>query len=433
MFKKEMNRRDFLKVSTIAAGAAALAACAPAAKPADQSTSGGAAPAAEQITLVQYYHEYGEKGCAEASKRYADEYTTVKANVKVDRQWIPGDYAQKLNAALLTDQAPDVFESGADASRYKAGLCADLTDLYSAVKDDFNPTVLEEASWQGKIMGIKMIVDTGMIYGRKSVMDAAGVKMPTTVGELIDASKALTTDKQKGLFLGNDGYGAVSDQIMYSTGLKSFVDVASKKVMIENDRVAEALTKLKKLNDDGSVLLGAPTDWWDPGSLTTGLCAMMWCGLWAMPGIREAIQEDFYVVPFPKYDDQGTPSTFLGGWTTFVAAKGKHVDEAKAFAKWLWIDNVKDQQDWSLSYGFHIPPRKSAASTADKLKSGPAKDAWDAVDKYGHTEGPYWTGAMGTLLDTAKANIIKNGADPKTELATAAKGAQAELDKVLAG
>lgn len=430
MFKKEMNRRDFLKVSTLAAGAAALAACGGQAT--QQSSSGGAAPAGAQVSLVQYYHEYGEKGCAEASKRYADEYTTVKSNVKVDRQWIPGDYAAKLNSALLTDQAPDVFESGADAARYKAGLCADLTDLYSGVKDDFNPTVLDEASWQGKIMGIKMIIDTGMIYGRKSVLDAAGVKMPTTMAELVDAAKKLTTDKMKGVFWGNDGYGAITDQVMYSTGLKSFVDVANKKVMIDNDRCAEALLSVKKMNDDGSVLLGAPTDWWDPGSLTSGLTAMMWCGLWAMPGIRSAIQEDFYVVPFPKYDDQGTPTTFLGGWTEFVAAKGKNVDESKAFAKWLWIDNKKDQEDWSLSYGFHIPPRKSTAASADKLKTGQAKEAWDAVDKYGHTEGPYFTGAMFTLLGTAYANIIKNGADPKTELATAAKACQAELDKVLA-
>jgi len=126
MLNKKLNRRDFLKLSALTAGAAALAACAPAAKPADNSAN---PPAAETITIVQYYHEYGEEGCKEASGRYAEEYTTVNSKVKVDRQWIPGDYGQKLNAALLTDQAPDVFESQPDVARYKAGICADLTDL----------------------------------------------------------------------------------------------------------------------------------------------------------------------------------------------------------------------------------------------------------------------------------------------------------------
>lgn len=427
MFKKQIDRRDFLKLSAITAGAAALAACTPGAKPADNS---GKPAAGETITLVQYYHEYGEEGCKEASGRYAEEYSSVKPNVKVDRQWIPGDYGQKLNAALLTDQAPDVFESGPDAARYKAGICADLTDLYTGVKDDFNPAVIEASSWQGKIMGIRMIIDTGGIYCRKSVLDKAGIKPPTTLPELVEAAKALTTDKQKGLFLGNDGIGGVFDQSIYASGLKKMVD--NQKVVFNTERAAQAVMFIKKLNDDNSLLIGAPTDWWDPSSLTGDLAAMQWCGLWAMPGIRKVIGEDFYVVPWPKMDDQGTPSTFLGGWTTFVNAKSKHVDEARAFAKWLWIDNTKNQQDWSLSYGFHIPPRKSAAATADKLKTGQAKEMWDAVEAYGRDEAPFFTGAMWTALSTAAANIIKNGADAKTELDAAAKTCQAELDKALA-
>lgn len=426
MFKKEVNRREFMKVSTLAAGAAALAACTPAAsKPA-----GGNAPAGDTITLVQYYHEYGEEGCAEASKRYADSYTAVKPNVKVDRQWIPGDYAQKLNAALLTDQAPDVFESAPDAARYKAGMIADLTDLYAGVKDDFNPAVIAASSWKDKIMGIRMIIDTGVVYCRKSVFDAAGLTAPTNLSEMVATAKQLTTDKQKGLFLGNDGIGGVADQSVYASGVKSLVE--NGKIMFNTDRAGEALLKIKQLNDEGSVLVGAPTDWWDPSSLTQGLSAMQWCGLWAMPGIRKEIGDDFFVLAWPKLDDQGTPSTFLGGWTTFVSAKGKHVEEAKAFAKWQWIDNKADQQDWALSYGFHIPPRNSAAAEAEKLKTGAAKEAWDIVNKYGHDESPFWTGAMGTLFTTAVTNIIKNGADPKSELDTAATKCQAELDVVLA-
>jgi hypothetical protein len=58
-----------------------------------------------------------------------------------------------------------------------------------------------------------------------------------------------------------------------------------------------------------------------------------------------------------------------------VSAKSANVDAAKAYIKWLWIDNTKDQEDFNLSYGFHIPPRKSLAAQATKLQSGPAADA----------------------------------------------------------
>ncbi len=49
-----------------------------------------------------------------------------------------------------------------------------------------------------------------------------------------------------------------------------------------------------------------------------------------------------------------------------VSAKAKDVEAAKAFVKWLWIDNTADQEDFNLSYGFHIPPRKSLAAKADE-------------------------------------------------------------------
>lgn len=430
MFKKQIDRRSFLKFSALTASAAVLAACGPQNTPAPGAEKPGEAPAGEAVTIVQYYHEYGEEGCAEASQRYAEEYSTVDPKVKVDRQWIPGDYAQKLNAALLTDQAPDVFESGPDAARYKAGMCADLTDLYTGVKDDFNPKVIEASSWQGKIMGIRMIIDTGGIACRKSVLDAAGVTPPTTLDELVTAAKTLTTDKQKGLFIGNDGIGGVFEMCIYASGVKSMVE--NQKVVLNTDRAAKAVSYIKQLNDDNSLLIGAPTDWWDPSAFNTGLSAMAWIGMWAIPGIKKEIEEDFVVVPWPKLDDEGTPSTFMGGWTTFVNAKSKYVEQSRAFAKWLWIDNTKNQQDWALSYGFHVPPRKSAAAEAEKLKSGQAKDMWDAVEKYGHDEGPFFTGAMWTALGTAAANVVKNGADAKAELDKAAATAQSELDKALA-
>jgi len=279
-------------------------------------------------------------------------------------------------------------------------------------------------------MGIRMIIDTGGIYCRKSVLDAAGIKPPTTLDELVTAAKALTTDKQKGLFLGNDGIGGVFDQSIYASGVKLMVD--NGKVVLNTERAAKAVSYIKTLNDDNSLLIGAPTDWWDPSSLTGDLAAMQWCGLWAMPGIRKEIGEDFYVVPWPKLDDEGTPSTFLGGWTTFVNAKSKHLEESRQFSKWLWIDSAKNQQDWSLSYGFHIPPRKSSAAGAEKLKTGQAKEMWDAVEAYGRDESPFFTGAMWTALGNAAANVVKNGADAKAELDTAAATCQAELDKVLA-
>jgi multiple sugar transport system substrate-binding protein len=435
-----MSRRAFLRAAAATAGAGILAACGGATgggQPtagAGQPAAGGATSAPAQtgnaIELSHWYHQYGEEGTQQAAMRYAADYSKVKPNVKVNVVWKPGNYPEALSAALLGSDAPDVFESQLNRDFVTSGQVAPLDDLYTDVKSDFNDVGLRANTVDGKLYGVKMIDDMGMIYYRKSLADAAGVKPPTTLDELGAAIDKLTTGQVKGLFMGNDGgIGVMAEEILWSSGHGFLKDG---KIDFNNDDAVAAFTKAQQFLKDhgGNILSGAPTDWWDPSALTGGLAAMQWVGLWAMPGIKKGIGDDFGVVPWPQIDTgKGTPSTFWGGWSQFVNAKGKNVDAAKAYAKWLWIDNKDIQKDWALSYGFHVPPRKSVAAEADPLKTGPAKEAVDIINKYGVPGNPSWTGAMRTAYTDAISNILKNGADPKAELASAATKVQAELDK----
>jgi multiple sugar transport system substrate-binding protein len=431
---QRISRRGFLRLAAFAAGGAVLAACGGGGG--GTGTAGGATSAPGQasgdaITITQWYHEYGEAGTQQAAKRYADEYSTVNPKVKVNMVWVPGDYSgAKLPAALLTPEGPDVFEGQPTLAMVRAGQVASLDDLFTTdVKKDFHPNNLAANTIEGKIYAVKMIDDMGMIYYRKSLLDAAGVKPPTTMDEVIDASKKLTSGKIKGLFVCNDGGIDSLHQITpWSAGSDFLVD---NKIVFENDKTVAAFQKVKELNDSQSLLIGSPTDWWDPSALTQGLSAMQWVGLWAMPGIKKALGDDFGVLPWPALNASGTPATFWGGWSEMVNAKGKHVEESKAFVKWLWIESTKNQQDWSLSYGFHVPPRLSAAASAEPLKSGPAAQAVEYLSKYGKVNSPLWTSAMDTAVKNALANVVKNGADPKAEVAAAAKKCQEELDKLL--
>ena len=77
----------------------------------------------------------------------------------------------------------------------------------------------------GKIYQVKMVDDMGVLYYRKSILDKAGVQPPTTIDELIAASKALNTKDQKGLFIGNDagvtpsfGGGSLLGPILWTVG-----------------------------------------------------------------------------------------------------------------------------------------------------------------------------------------------------------------------
>jgi multiple sugar transport system substrate-binding protein len=415
-----LTRRRVLAGSAVAAGALVVG-----------PGQLGRTLAQDKIKLSQWYHQYGEEGTQDAAARYAKEYSGVNPNVEVEMVWEPGDYeGQKLPAALLTNQGPDVFEGHPTVAMVQANQIVALDDIFTPeVKADFNPTNLATNTINGKIYAVKMIDDMGLLYYRKSLLQEAGVQPPTTMDELIAASKKLDTGRVKGLFLGNDGgISALLNIAPWSAGSDFLVN---KEIVFNNDRTVASYEKVKELNDSGSLLVGAPTDWWDPSAFTQGLAAMQWTGLWAMPGIKKGVGDDFGVVAWPAFDAKGTPVTFWGGWSEMVNAKSKNVDAAKQFVKWLWLDNIKDQQDWSLSYGFHVPPRKSAAAAAEPLKTGPAAEAVKILNDHGKITPPEWTAAMGTVLTDALSNIVKNGKPAKDEVATAAQKCQDELKRVL--
>ncbi|MFB7636421.1 ABC transporter substrate-binding protein [Streptomyces sp. NPDC056149] len=376
--------------------------------------------------LAQWYHQYGEPGAQQAVRRYAAAYK--KANVSV--QWRPGDYDRQTAAALLTDSGPDVFEvNGPLLEQIQGGQVADLTDLVAPVKDDFNPAVLAPKIWRDKIWGIPQTVDTQVLYYRKSLLKGAGVQPPQSVDELVDAAGKLTTGKMKGLFLGNDGgAGVLSGTPLFAAGLSLITEDG--KPGFDDPAAARVLAKIRQLYADRSLLLGAPTDWSDPAAFVQGLTAMQWSGLWALPQITRALGDDFGVLPFPKDGPAGKPTVPVGAYASAVNARSKDPAAAKAFAKWLWIDRTDFQQDFALSYGFHIPARLSLAKRARQLRQGPAAEAVRLATEHGYAEPLLWTSADRNAYQDALSRIIKDGAHPETELRAVLRKVGAELARV---
>ena len=421
------TRRTFVRAMTFAAGAVVAVGQAAVLRRRE-------AAAQDTITLKHWYHQYGEAGTEDAVNRYAEEYTAANPNVEIELNWVTGDYGAALNTALVGGTAPDVFEVGTapNLDMVTNGQIAPLDDLFTPeLIADFNPRELAMNTINGQIYGIKKVVDTGLLYHRTSMLEEAGVQPPTTMDEVIAASQELNSGRTKGLFLGNDaGIGALLHILPWSAG-SEFVDPETNQVTFNNERTALAYTKLRDLRGTDTLLLGSPTDWWDPSAFTQGLTAMAWGGLWAMPQISRELGEDFSVGPWPALDANGTPATFIGGWCECVNAKSSQLDAAKAYVKWLWIDNTEVQTDFNLSYGFHVPPRLSVAAGATALQSGPAAEAVTILNDHGQAQPAVWTGPVNTPLNDAVINIVQNNADAAQELANAATKSQAEIDRLV--
>ena len=422
---RSITRRGFLTGSVLFVAGAATACSTgdPLARSGDASSSGGA-----KITLNHWYHEYGEEGTQQAAMRYAEEFTRANPDIAVKVSWIPGDYATKWTAAVLTDEGPDVYEvNDVSPNMVQAKQVAPLDDVLGPEKSDFNPAVLEPYTWGGEVYAIPMIIDPKLFFYRKSLFAEAGVTVPTSFAELIDAAKRLTKGKQKGLFVGNEGIGDLERVIPWSNGNMLVED---RKIVFNDPKVIEALLAVKELYDSKSLLLGYTTDWWDPGALISGAAAMQWLGMWAVPGLTDALGDDFGVFPVPPFDADGRRIVDMGGWVQVVNGKSKHLEAAKKYVRWLWVENKQVQTDWSLGYGFHIPPRISAAAAADKLQTGPAKEILDASSEHGVKQPALWTPEVRQPYTDAVTDIVKKGADPAKTLAAAAERSQDILDRV---
>ncbi|CAL9594607.1 ABC transporter substrate-binding protein [Streptomyces sp. enrichment culture] len=410
------DRRSVLRAALGLAAAGGLAACG--------GNNGRGSAGGSGTNLVQYFHAYGEAGTEQAIKRYAKDYD--KANVTT--QWITGtNFESKLFSALLTDSAPDVFEFHPQIQLVRSGQVADLTDLVTPVKDDFNPADIASHTIDGRIWGVRMIDDPQFFYYRRSMLEKAGVQPPRTLDELVEAAARLTTDKVRGVFLGNN-ITPVMNPLIWSAGADTLD--GKNRIAYHTDEVAAGLKKLRSMFADGHLLLDAPADWWDPSAFTQGLVAIQWCGMWAMPAIEKALGDDVGIIPFPSSAPAGKPAVINGGWSMFVNAKSPHVDEAKEYVKWLWIDQKEHQEDWALSYGFHIPPRTSIAASAEKLKSGLAAEGVKLFNEFGHFDNPAWTQAMIVALEGVVADSVRKGGDPEAALDKADKIVGRELKKL---
>ena len=296
-----ISRRGLLRAAGGLAAAGALGACG--SNTGRESSGSGDAPA-----LSQWYHQYGEAGTQQAAERYAKAYSDAKVSI----QWIPGDYDQKLSSALLAAGGPDVFEWHFNYQLAKSGQVVPLDDVIADVKSDFGAADLASNSADGKVYGIRMIDDPQLFYYRRSMLDKAGLQPPKAVDELIEATKALTTKNVKGLFLGNDsGVGFAANHVLHATGQQYLTP--DHKVGFNSTATTDAMVKVRELIATKGLLIGAPTDWWDPSAFNQGLCAMTRNGLWAMPAIQKALGDDFGVFPVPSFGSAGKPAIYLGG------------------------------------------------------------------------------------------------------------------------
>lgn len=251
---------------------------------------------------------------------------------------------QKTQAALAAGTVPDVGQQGPDVTLQfaAAGNLLPLDDLQARLQDQFLP--LQDVAfvkWQGHAYAIPWYLETRVLYYHKDLLDAAGVKPPTSWQAWLDAAQALTRgDEQFGFIFPPDG--PFPGQLLVPLATSAGGNLLDKdgKVDANTQPFVDALQFLSDLYSSKSMPEATPT--YNTNDAIQLFLLKKVAMMWMTPDLLLSIQQQqpqlkdtVGAVLTPPQKTGGTSRSFLGGFDLFIFKASKNPDGAKALLEAL--------------------------------------------------------------------------------------------------
>ena len=297
-------------------------------------------------------------------------------------------------------------------------------------KSQFFEGTIQGATYKNQLYGLPWYINVGLLYYRKDILDAAGVKPPDTFEELVAAATKLQ-NADKGLYgfihggFQNEGLAANWLEILWGFG-GDFWNPQTGEVTVNSDAGEKAL------------------QWWYDNIYTRKITPQQVTG-WKSPDIRNVFNQGNAVFMRDWADgyqpSQGTGSQVigkvgvkpmvaaagqksagcLGNWYIAISQFSKNPDAAWAFVQYL------TGQDGSKSraLGTGLPPgNKVSFQDKDLLAKYPVfgflTDVLNTAKPRPVT--PAYNQLSSDVIQVQVANVLSNKAKPKD-------AAQAMADK----
>ncbi|MGW4895938.1 extracellular solute-binding protein [Kitasatospora sp. NPDC004240] len=371
-------RRGIAASALVVALAVSMAACSSSGSSSD-GTAGG------PVTLT-YWDTSNATNEAPNYQELAKKFEAANPNIKVNFVNVPFDQAQnKLQTAMGAKGAPDVFRSevGWTAAFAKAGYLEPLDGTPAATDSAaFQPSLIQQAKYQGKIYGIPLVTDTlGLLYN-KDLFTKAGVSAaPKTWDEL---KTAAATIKEKtgaeGFWLkAADGYYAMP--FLFGEGTDT-VDAAGKKISITSPEAVRGVETYKSMfTSPGMAKADVTTDAYAHmmDAFNSGKVAAIIQGPWEITNIyKGAAFSDkknlgIAAVPAGSAGKAGAPT---GGHNISVYA-GSDAAHKAAAAKFAAFMTSAESQAFIAQKNSTLPTRADAFTP--EVKADPGIAGFQAV------------------------------------------------------
>jgi multiple sugar transport system substrate-binding protein len=480
MEKKNLSRRDFLRLSAVAASGAALAACAP------QVVEVTKEVPVEQTVLVEKE--------VEVEVEVPVEQTVIVKEVEVIEQvnlrftgWVFGNWADLFDniCADFHEANPDITVTP-ELGDWTANQQKLFAEIAAGVPPDLGMGWWHQLIAEGKVLDLKPYVDVdteftwenyfpfcqqwarldpknattnpnggmyifpmaayaAVCYYNKTLFDEAGVDYPTDDWEwtdVVDKALALTKDTS-GVGASDPAFDRASVDVWGTSGLLGYYFFMPYAWAVGSDVLDPTFTQCT---------LGTDPNWWETyqffadlanvqnvlpggaaggatpeGGFQSGKVAMAFGMNWVLaPYVRDITDFEWAMAPFPKRNGERRLASLPDAYVAFTDAK--HHDETWRFMKFLESEEVN--RDYIAK---ELPPPHMKVALSDEYLA-PLEPFYPEAIKIGWQEGrvmqadralEHWYVTLNDAMGSVAAGEFATGEE-------AAKWASDEVDRIRA-
>ena len=445
--KRQISRRDMLRLSAMTAAGAVLVACAPAAPaaPGQAAQGGEAAPAASKVKIVattQMPITQWDPAVARAKEQLPNVDLTLTMTDISQGGW--AGYSDNIVTLIAGGEQLDVIMIAIEGLRLLTGkkILAPLDDFLASdteakdtLEKDVHKTLREMLQVDGKQMEYPFSWNNMVTYYNTKIFEDKGVEAPAadwTWDQFLDTATKLADVKGGAddlfgyAFWGANAFGMSP---WYFSNDTSFLTDDWQNSNLKDPKVAETLQFLADMILKEKVAPN-PQGWVDGEQFAAGHLAMFTCGRWCIAGLQTN--------NFTTYDLQYHPHR-AGNLKTVAGTDGWGVSTSTKSAPEAW-DVVKflsnsDAAVDMVKSGGNIPALRSVAEMPVFTEYGPSntKIFYESLDYAKTVPAPPNFNIIDPILNRHYQTIWNGEKTVEEALAAADVELQAEMDKLKQG
>ena len=327
---------------------------------------------AAQAVEIEYWQYYFEQR-VNAMERLIENFEAANPDITVTMNTFPyADYRTKVAAAIPAGEGPDVVQLfyGWLNDYVQADLIQPLpADVFPAerIEEEFYPMV-EAMKIDGQYWALPTAVRSLALFYNERLLEQAGVEVPTTLDELVEAAKATTqTDAAGNITSVGIATGMTAQDhhwwrevLVRQFGGEPYADDYTT-VTYDSEAGREALEWYVDLEREHNATVSGFMD--EPqAAFKAGRAALMIDGSFRIGALEDARGLNWGVAPLPAGPD-GTESNYASYWVNAItsSAEGEEYDAAVKFMQ--YITSEEAMEIWLEEVG-ELPAKPAAAELA---------------------------------------------------------------------